>query len=188
VNKRMLVPSVVSAVALLAALVVTYTAFLSPPDAPREAPKLGTTLEPVPSRVESAKGGFAVLVPDGVSARKNGRTVTLTTSDRALVVTVGPIDGGSLILNSEDFLVVMRKLYTKVHLGETKVLRVDGREALSTSGDAVNARKIRIRFVNVLVKARPRNFAITSFSPFDSDPKTKLPVMNAITDGFTVLE
>ena len=65
---------------------------------------------------------------------------------------------------------------------------VDGHEAEATYGQATNAKKAKIRFANVVVKASPRNYAITTFTLADADPLFVLPRLNAIVDTFEVIK
>ena len=136
----------------------------------------------------SKAGRFRIGVPNGVTANRVGETVTLSTKDKSLVVTAGPFGGGSLTANSEAFVSSLKETYSKVRVLGTQPQMVDGREALATFGQALNAKKVRVRFVSVVVAARPRNYAINSFTRFDSDPSTILPTVNAIVNSFRVLD
>ena len=51
-----------------------------------------------------------------------------------------------------------------------------------------NAKKVQISFVNVVVKAKPRNYAINAFTAADSDPLFVVPRVNAIIDTFEVIK
>ena len=65
---------------------------------------------------------------------------------------------------------------------------IDGHKAKATYGQARNAKKVQIRFVNFVVKSTPRNFAINAFTAGDSDPLFVLPRVNAIANTFEVIE
>ena len=81
----------------------------------------------------------------------------------------------------------LRSSYTDVRVLGTQQQRVDRRNALTTSGEAVNAKKVRVRFVNLIVKAKPRNLSITTFTAADADAAVVLSITNAIVSRFEVL-
>jgi len=138
------------------------------------------------ARFVSAKGGFELRVPKGMKATKNGKTVTLKSDDKDLVVTVGPVLAGSLSTSSKSFVAAIKGSYTDVKVLGTRQETVDGRKALATFGQAVNVKKFRIRFVNLVVAVSPRNFAINSFTGFNTDPALILPRVNAIVNSFRI--
>ena len=140
------------------------------------------------TRIVSQKGGFAIGVPEGVTATKVGKTVSLSSKNKALVVTAGPVEGGSLSTNSKAFVSSLKATYTEVRVLGTENQEVDGRKALATYGQVLNSKKIRVRFVNVVVAAKPRNYAINSFTGLDTNPSIVLPKVNAIVSTFTVLK
>ncbi len=184
-NLRMVVPVQIAVVALL---VGSYFAYLAVRGSDEDRPAASASASgSEPERLVSAKGGFAIGVPDGVTATKDGRTVTLRTQDKALVVVVGPIGSGALSAGADAFIRSLKVSYTEVRVLRSEKQRVDGRDALATSGEAVNSRKVPIRFVSLAVKARPRNVAITTFAAADADPADVLPITNAIVSRFEVL-
>lgn len=187
-NLRMVVPVQIAVIALLVGAYFAYLAVRgSDGDRPATAPTVSTQPTPEPQRLVSAKGGFAIGVPAGVTATKAGSTVTLSTRDKALVVVVGPIGRGALADGGKAFVRSLRSSYTDVRVLGTQQQRVDRRNALTTSGEAVNAKKVRVRFVNLIVKAKPRNLSITTFTAADADAAVVLPVTNAIVSRFEVL-
>lgn len=184
-NLRMVLPIQVGLMALLIGgyfLVVTARGSESQP---RAKPEPSATVKTVPLVVN--KGGFRIGVPAGVTPKKIGNTVRLSSVGKELVVTAGPVAGGTLTSSSKAFIRSMKKNYTAVRVLGTDQQTVDGRPALATYGQAVNAKKVRVRFVNVVVRAKPYNFAINSFASFVSDPKVILPKVNAIVSSFSVL-
>ena len=184
----MVVPIQIGVIALLAGAYFVYLTVGGPAETgPESAPPpvvgtIGTT------RLVSGKGGFVIGVPEGVTATKIGKTVKLSTPDQTLVVTAGPVEGGSLSTSSEAFVRSLKETYTKVRVLGTQKQEVDGRDALATFGQALNSRMVRVRFVNVVIAAKPQNYAINSFAGFDADPQTVLPKVNAIVNSFTVLK
>lgn len=189
VNLRMVLSIQVAVLALVAGTAVLYVGIRdTADDVPESNRTLGTTMQPAPTRVVSERGGFAIILPPGISADKKGNTATLSTADNALVVTAGPVAGGSLDSSADVFLRSVKRSYTEVRVLGTERQDVDGRRAVATFGQAVNDNKVRISFVNIVVKARPRNFVINSFARYDTSPATVRPKVDAILDGFTVLE
>lgn len=139
-------------------------------------------------RVVSMRGGFAVEAPTDMVTRKKGGTVRLTARDHSLVVTVGKGARGPLSEANSRFLADLAKEYDRFKLVASEPLTVDGRLALSTSGRATNTAGVKIRFVVVTVRAKPRNYSIVAFAARDSDPAEVLPRVNAVANGFEVLE
>ncbi|MGH3458000.1 hypothetical protein [Aeromicrobium sp.] len=187
-NLRMVIPIQIAVIALVAGLYFVYAAVRGPSSSDEPAPSstLGAAMATIEPRVYSDKGGFMIGVPDGLTAKKDGKTVSLRSSDGTLVAVAGPIERGTLTANSKTFIRSMKVAYTKVRVLRSEEQQVDGRKALATYGQAVNAKKVRIRFVNVVVKAPQRNFAINSFAAFDTNPAIVLPKVNAIVSGFSV--
>lgn len=187
-NLRTVVPIQIAVAALLVGSYFAYVAVRGT-DESRPVATASASTPPTPEahRLVSVEGGFAIGVPDGMKATKAGKTVSLRTQDKALVVVVGPIGTGSLATGSAAFVRSLGASYTDVRVRDTQERRIDGRNALSTAGDAVNAGNVPIRFVNLIVKANPRNLAITAFTAADADPAVVLPISNAIVSRFEVL-
>lgn len=182
-SRRVLVPVAVGMVALLAGAFFAYLTLRGDPDAHDRA----TRAHVETSRMVSLRGGFSIGVPEGLEASRHGRTVRLTSPDKTLVVTAGPSERGSLKQGSRRFVRTMRAGYSKVRVLGRQPQKVNGRRALATHGQAVNAGKVKIRFVSVVVGARPRNYTITMFAGFDTDPTVVLPKVNAVANTFKVL-
>jgi hypothetical protein len=147
-------------------------------------PKVDTT------RLVSKRGGFAVGVPENVTSKKVGPAVTMTSGDKVLTVVISPIESGTIAASKAAFMRGMRQTYTDVRKTGTETPTVDGRKSEATYGLAVNPKKkkTQVRFVNVVVKDSPRNFAITVFTAADADPLFVLPRVNAVVETFEVLE
>lgn len=186
---------VVGVVALLLAGVLGYVTFrdtFTDPATPTAAdPSASPSVSPAAvvqtRQVVHRRGGFKVSAPKELKAKRDGRTVRLTSKDRSLVVTVGPSEPGPLRQANRRILGTMRENYRRFELIATEPMRVDGRAALTTSGQATNAQKVRIRFVVLTVRAKPRNYTIAAYTARDSDPATVLPLVNAVANGFEVL-
>lgn len=187
-NFRMVLPIQLGVLALLGGAYFVYLTVSGPaktePDA--AAPTVVKTIET--TRIVSGRGGFAIGVPVGVTATKVKKTVSLSSKDKAFVVTAGPVEGGSLLTSSKAFVSSLKATYTEVRVLGTEEQEVDGRKALATYGQALNSKKVRVRFVDVVVAAKPRNFAINSFTGLDTNPSIVLPKVNAIVSTFTVLK
>ena len=110
-----------------------------------------------------------------------------TTKDKSLVINVGPGESGPLKAADQQFLDRMRQGYRRFDLMATEPMKVDGRPAITSSGQATNANNVRIRFVVVTVQAEPRNYTIAAYTAHDSDPAVVLPLVNAVANGFHVL-
>jgi hypothetical protein len=155
---------------------------------------LGTDQQPaaaapaVPTeRVVSRRGGFSIAAPAGMTVRKQGRTVRLAAENRDLVVTVGPGKRGTLPRANRHLMADLATKYRRFDRLASERLEVGGRRALSASGTLTNRAGVRIRFVAVTVRARPRNYAIVAFAARDADPAAVLPRVNAVADGFEIL-
>jgi hypothetical protein len=138
-------------------------------------------------RVVSERGGFSVDAPTEMTAKKQGGGIRLASADHSLVVTLGKGPRGPLSRANSRFLADMSKEYRRFKLLASDPQTVDGRMALSTSGQATNSAGVRIRFVAMMVRARPRNYVMVAFAAFDADPAEVLPRVNAVANGFEVL-
>jgi hypothetical protein len=135
----------------------------------------------------SRAGGFSVAVPRGLQVTRSGSSARLTSPDRDLVVSVGPIAGGRLSEATRTLLETVRRGYPVMKLLRGEHQRVDGRRGISIYGQVRNAKGVPLRFVVVTVPARHHNFAVTAFVAHDSDPTAVLPRVDAIVNGFHVL-
>jgi hypothetical protein len=102
------------------------------------------------------------------------------------VVTVGRTGTGPLRRTAKAFVRSLHDGYRRVRVIGHQAQRIGGRQALATYGQAVNRRHVRLRFVTVTVRARPRDYAITAFTAYGSDPHRVLPQVDAIASTFRV--
>jgi len=194
VNLRMVIPVEIAVIAVLGAIYYGYHAVQDPQEPARATSSQTPSAEPsaLPTvdttRLVSKQGGFAVGVPDNVKSKKVGPAVTMTSGDKVMTVVVAPIESGTIAASKKAFMSGMKETYTDVRETGSDTPTVDGRKAEATYGLAVNPKKTQIRFVNVVVKDTPRNFAITVFTSADADPLFVLPRVNAVVDTFEVLE
>ena len=190
----MVIPLEIAVICLAGAIYYGYHAVKGPepkpkPDAsrtasatPSAAPTVNTT------RLVNKKGGFAVGVPDNVTAKKVDFAVQMMTPDKVMSVLAGPAEVGSISVSGKAFIKAMKQAYKDVRVVRTESRKIDGHKAKATYGRAVTAKKVKISFVNVVIKAKPRNFAINAFTATGSDPMFVVPRLNAIINSFEVLE
>ena len=193
----MVIPVQIAVIGLLGAVYYGYHAVKGPePEAKPDSASRTASASPTPSptpevatkRLVSKRGGFAIGVPDDVTAKKVGPAVTMMSTDKVLSVVVAPVETGPISASSKAFMRGMREVYTKVKVTRTETQMIDGQKATATYGQARNAKKVQIRFVNFVVKSSPRNFAINAFTARDSDPLFVLPRVNAIANSFEVIK
>ncbi len=139
-------------------------------------------------RFVSRAGGFAVRVPAGMRRVRDGDGARFTDRSRGLVVTVGPTSGGPLRDAGRTLVRRMRASYPDVRVTATRRDRVDGRPARSLFGTARNKAGTELRFAVVVVRAKPRNYGLTTFTAAGSDPAQVLPRATTITRSFRVLD
>ena len=112
----------------------------------------------------------------------------MMTADKTLSVLAGPAEIGTIQKSSTAFLQAMKQSYKNVRVVRSEERKIDGHQAKLTYGRAENDKKVQISFVNVVVKAKPRNYAINAFTAADSDPLFVVPRVNAIIDTFEVIK
>ena len=196
-NLRMVIPVQIAVIGLLGAIYYGYHAVKGPepqakPDPTSRTASASPTPSPTPeiatTRLVSKRGGFAVGVPDDVKAKKVGPAVTMMSADKVLSVVVAPVESGPISVSRKAFMRGMKEIYTKVKVTRTESQTIDGKKATATYGQARNAKKVQIRFVNFVVKSSPRNYAINAFTTRESDPLFVLPRVNAIANSFEVIK
>jgi hypothetical protein len=190
----MVIPVEIAVIAALGAIYYGYhavkdepgqaktTSSQTPSAEPSALPKVDTT------RLVSKRGGFAIGVPDNVTSKKVGPTVTMTSGDKVMTVVVAPIEAGTLAASKKAFMSGMKQTYTDVRETGSDAPTVDGHKAAATYGRAVTPKKVEIRFVNVVIKDTPRNYAINVFTAADADPLFVLPRVNAVVETFEFLK
>lgn len=167
----------VGVLALLAAGWFGYLTLRGAPGAPQ--PVAATTRRAIAHE-------FSIGVPHGMQLTRRHGTLTLTSREHDLVVTVGPTVAGPLRHAAHRFVRSLRDGYRRVRVLGHQPKSIGGRQALATYGQAVNRRHVRLRFVTVMVRARPRDYAITAFTAYGSDPHRVLPQVDAIASTFRV--
>lgn len=134
----------------------------------------------------SRAGGFRLLVPKRLEAVRHGRTARFTTHNHALSVSVGPSSAGSLSSSSAVLVGGVRQTYSETRVLGRREELVDGRRALTTYGRASNS-NTALRFVLVVVRGHPRNYAFSVFTAADSDPRRTLRLVDTLVSSFRVL-
>jgi hypothetical protein len=119
--------------------------------------------------------------------RKDRRTVRLTASDRSVVVTIGPGGTGRLAAASTRLVRTVSRSYTAVRVLGHRHDRVDGRAALTTYGLVRTSRQVPLRFLVLVVTAKPQNYALTTFAAAGSDPRRVLPLVDQVAGSMHVL-
>jgi hypothetical protein len=196
-------PAVVGAVALVAALALGYVtvrdaggpdvattgaAVQQPTVEPESSTQEPAAVDRVPTRrLVSRPGRYAVAVPRGLGVERTGGTLRLTSAQKDLAVVVGRAGTGRLPQAEKRLLTRMRAEYSGLTVLGKEPMKVDGRPARATFGQAVNSAGTKIRFALVTVHAGKVNYSIASYAAHDSDPAFVLPQVNAIANGFEVL-
>lgn len=180
-STRWFAPAAVGAVALVVASWLLWLTLKGDP---------GT--DPVPqvatSTLVNRTGGYALEVPEGMKATRNGKITKVVDKDKTIDVTVTPSRPGRPAGTNTRVLAEMGSTYQEVDLVDRQHQQVDGRNAAITIGKAVTAEGVKVRFVLITVKGgMVRNYSISTFTAADSDPNVVLPQVRAIANGFHVL-
>jgi hypothetical protein len=125
-------------------------------------------------------------VPTGMRVDRHHGTLTLSNRRHDLVVTVGRAGAGSLRRAASRFVRSLREGYRQVRVLGHQPQAIGGRQALATYGQAVNRHHVLLRFVTVTVRGRPRDYAISAFTAYRSDPHRVLPQVNGIASTFRI--
>jgi hypothetical protein len=173
---------VVGVLVVVVGAVLTVLA-LRPDGVPAERPAAAVAT----NRFVSAKGGWSVRVPVGMTAKHLGRSGRFTTRDKQLVITVGPAGRGTLAASRGRLVDGLRSSYPKVDVLGSRRQTLDGRRAVATYGTARTAKGVRVRFVALVVRAASRNDAITTFAAASSDPRRVLRLVDTLEGSFQVL-
>ena len=182
-SRRVAVPSAVGVLALLAAGYFGYLS-LRGGGAAAAAPEPRTAV--LATHRVTSRQGFSIGVPAGMQVTRRHGALTLTDRGHDLVVTVGRTGTGPVPRAAARFVGSLRAEYCHVRVLGRVHQQIAGRQAVATYGRAVNAHHARLRFVTVTVRARPRDYAITAFTAFGSDPAAVLPKVDAIASTFRV--
>lgn len=137
--------------------------------------------------VVNIAGGYRFEAPDGWSTTQEDRTTTVTSPDRATVITLGLGRTGSLPVAGAVFFQQVGGNYRDVDVFPPEGKHVGSAPALVYGGTGTNAQNARVRFLAITIKNDPINFAITVFTEVGSDPKTVLPQANRVVDTFRAL-
>ena len=192
----MVIPVQIAVIGLLGAAYYGYHAVKGEPEAKPDATSRTATATPTPSptpevatkRLVSKKGKFAVGVPENLEAKKVGPAITMMSTDKVLSVVVAPVESGKISVSSKAFMKGMNAAYTNVKVTRTENQMIDGNKAKATYGTAKNAKKLQLRFVNIVIKSTRRNFAINAFTASNADPLFVVSRVNAIANTFEVIK
>jgi hypothetical protein len=186
ISRGVLVPVVAGSVALVLAVVLGYVTIRDLRGS-EQAPAAASTADVTTHRMVSKKGGFAVAVPDDLTAEQTGAAVRMVSASKNLVVVAGPAGDGPLPRAEKRVLNRMDRDYPKLNVLGREQVEVDGHPGRTVFGRAVNDAGARLRFAVTTVHADGRNFTLAAYTAFDADPVEVLPRVNAIANGFEVL-
>lgn len=187
--RAVLLPVVAGSVALVLALGLAYITVRDTAGPEPAAAESTTTSSPIPTdRMVSEEGGFAIAVPRDLDAERAGGTIQLVSRAKDLVVMVGPAGGGTLRTAERRVLGEMKGQYRKLAVLGREPLEVDDLPSQTVFGHAVNRTGAKVRFAVITVHAGDRNYTMAAYTAYDADPSTVLPRVNAIANGFEVLE
>ncbi|HSJ22082.1 MAG TPA: hypothetical protein VK964_16045 [Nocardioidaceae bacterium] len=186
ISRGVLVPVVAGSVALVLALVLAYVTIRDIRGSEPVPAAAGTGQMPT-HRMVSKKGGFAVAVPDDLTAEHAGTAVRMVSASKDLVVVAAPAGDGPLPRAEKRVLKRMDRDYPEVSVLGREQVEVDGHPGQTVFGRAVNDAGARLRFAVTTVHADGSNFTLAAYTAFGADPAEVLPRVNAIANGFEVL-
>lgn len=137
--------------------------------------------------VVNEAGGYRVVVPEEWEVQQNGRTTTLSSPDKEVLIRIGIGEQGPLPEAAALFFQKVGRNYRDVKLLGIQAEQVGPRLALAHAGTGTNTRGVRLRFLAITVQNQPRNFGITVFTPANSDPQAVLPRVNRVVETFRAL-
>jgi hypothetical protein len=174
-------PVIVAAVSFVAAVVLLGVAVMGP----GEIKGFSATGALETKTITNAKGGYAFSAPASWVVHMQGRSTTLFSAGRDVVVAVGPAAKGDLAAAGKEIFDSMTATYSKVRFLGAMKQTVGTREAVVFSGLGTNDDKVRLRFVGVTFTDGGRNHSMTAFTREASDPERVLPRIETILDSFT---
>jgi hypothetical protein len=186
ISRGVLVPVVAGSVAMVLAVVLAYVTVRDIRGSEQAVASASTT-QVSTHRLVSKEGGFAVAVPDDLTAEQTGAGVRMVSASKDLVVVVAPAGGGPLPRAEKRVLNRMDRDYPEVTVLGREQVEVDGHPGRTVFGRAVNDAGARLRFAVTTVHAGESNFTLAAYTAFAADPVEVLPRVNAIANGFEVL-
>jgi hypothetical protein len=186
VSRGVLVPVVAGSVALVLAVVLAYVT-IRDISGSEQVSAAASTADVSTHRMVSDEGGFAVAVPDDLTAEQAGTAVRMVSASKDLVVVIAPAGDGPLSRAEKRVLTRMDRDYPEVSVLGRESVEVDGYPARTVFGHAVNDAGAKIRFAVTTVQADGPNFTLAAYTAFHADPAEVLPRVNAIANGFEVL-
>ncbi|HET8604576.1 MAG TPA: hypothetical protein VFM09_11645 [Marmoricola sp.] len=186
-DRRVLVPLLTGAVAVVLGAVLVVWAFRAPSTGePRTTGQQATVTLSARPLVDRA-GGFRTRVPQGLHGRLDGHTAVIASRDRSVLVLIAPSRSGRLARTNAAIVRAMHDGYRHVRVLGQRRERVDGRPGLSTFGTAVNHAGVHLRWVQLTVRARPRNLTVATYTRSDTDPHWVVPRVNVVVNGLRLL-
>lgn len=187
VTRRALLPLAVGVVAVIIGGWLVWRAWF---DAPQPGPSASAATPHVlrTTPLVDRAGGFRIRVPHGLHGRLDGHSALVANKHRSLVLVVAPSGHRPVRAANRAVVAGMRAGYHRLRIIGHRHQRVHGHRGLSTFGTATNHAGVRIRWVQLTVKAGPRTFTIATYTRHDSDPHWVLPRVNAVVNSFRVLK
>lgn len=140
-----------------------------------------------PHEVVNTAGQYRFDLPDGWSTTQQGRTTTVTSPDKATVITLGVGHVGPIPNAGTEFFQEVAGHYKNVQVIPPEAKDVGSRTALVYGGVGTNDQNTSIRFLAITVENNPANYAIAVFTAADSDPNTVLPQVDHLVQTFRPL-
>ncbi|HET7386487.1 MAG TPA: hypothetical protein VFJ19_07465 [Nocardioidaceae bacterium] len=183
-----------AAIGVLALVAAGLYAYLTARDTVGSTGTAPTASHLATTRYVSHRGGFSVRVPHGYTSTRNGRTTRFANRHKTVVVTIGPVGSPAgrarrdraVRKSTGKVLAAMRHGYRRTRVLGHRHDRVDGRKSLITYGRVRTHEHQVLRFVVVVVPAKPRDYAITVFTAARTDPTSVLPRVEAFANSFHV--
>lgn len=183
-HRRVLLPLLVG-VAALALAVVFGLVYVDSREASKTSGTSAAATDVETAPFVSRKGRFSLRVPVDLEIHRHGRAAEFVSPDRELVLAVSPVAGSSLRDSNRALVGSLRDggyaRFEVLHRGREVM---DGRQVRTTYGRAVNDAGTGVRFVALVLEGEAHNYAISAFTPEQSDPAEVLPRLHAMVNSF----
>jgi hypothetical protein len=154
------------------------------------SPSAGTVDSAGPSdpvRVVSRKGGFSVDAPAELTGAKVGPHVRLTTTDKSMVITVGPGPRGSRAAAQKRALSDIRRSYDKVKVERRIATTLGGGPAVRSVGVLRHESGTQLIFSVTSTARGKRTWSVVMFAERDIKPEQLARFYDPVLEGFAIL-
>jgi hypothetical protein len=148
----------------------------------------GTDDAPRLVRVVSRKGGFSVDAPAELTGKRIGRNVRLTSTDKSMVVTIGPGPRGSLKQAQQRAVSDIRRSYAETRVERRVDTTLAGRPARRTIGVVRHKSGQQLLFSVTSTARGKRTWSVVMFADRSIDPDRLEQWYDPVLDGFAILE